>query len=82
MAIPGTDAAPAIPQHRARITNRPVRLGLNPRAKLAKNLRNLHEFWEEYMFGIGDNKAAKDFTRKFTEFGIRPTEVPPAPGCQ
>ena len=59
MAIP---AGPPVPQHRARASNRPVRLGINPRAKLAKNLRSLHEFWEEYMFGIGDNKPAKAFT--------------------
>ena len=24
--------------------------------------RSLYELWEEYWFGIGDNKAAKDFT--------------------
>ena len=46
----------------ARATNAPVRLGINPHAKLAGNPRSLHEYWEEFMFGIGDNKAAKDFT--------------------
>ena len=39
-----------------------VRQGINPHAKLEKNLRNLTELWTEYMFGVGDNKAAKDWT--------------------
>ena len=51
-----------VEQGGTRATNRAVRLGINPQAKLVSNLRSLHEFWEEFMFGIGDNKAAKDFT--------------------
>ena len=41
----------------------PVRYNPSPNAKLAKGLRNLTEFWEEYVFGIGDNKPAKDFDK-------------------
>ena len=45
-----------------RATTRAVRLGIHPTAKLATNLRSLHEFWEEFMFGVGENKPAKNFT--------------------
>ena len=38
------------------------RAGISPYAQLAPNIRSMHELWEEYMFGIGDNKPAKDFT--------------------
>lgn len=45
-----------------RATNQRVRLGISPHAKLQNNLRSLHELWEEYVFGIGDNKPAKEWT--------------------
>lgn len=54
---------PRPPPPPPRVSNQRVRLGISPYAKLEKNLKNLHEFWEEYMFGIGENKAAKDFTK-------------------
>jgi len=31
-------------------------------ARLQKRLSSLHDYWEEYQFGIGDNKAAKSFS--------------------
>lgn len=39
-----------------------VRQGISANARLEKNIRNLHELWTEFLFGIGDNKAAKDWT--------------------
>jgi hypothetical protein len=32
------------------------------RAELCPRPKSLHELWTEYMFGIGGQKAAKDFT--------------------
>ena len=29
---------------------------------MERNIRNLHAFWEEWQFGIGNNKATKDWT--------------------
>ena len=45
-----------------RPSNEPTRVDVSPNANLADNVRSLTELWEEYMFGLGDNKPAKDFT--------------------
>ena len=49
-----------------------MRYNPSPNAKLAKGLRNLAEFWEEYVFGIGNNKPAKDFTKDDRNGQTRP----------
>jgi hypothetical protein len=35
----------------------------SPNARLEPNIRTLADLWEEYEFGIGTNKAAKNFTK-------------------
>jgi hypothetical protein len=32
------------------------------RAELTPRPKSLHELWQEYMFGIGNRKPAKDFS--------------------
>jgi hypothetical protein len=36
---------------------------ISPNAQLEPNIRTLADLWEEYKFGIGTNKAAKNFTK-------------------
>jgi hypothetical protein len=33
------------------------------RAELTPRPKSLHELWEEYTFGMGDQKSAKEFTQ-------------------
>lgn len=35
---------------------------IDPNAKLEKNLKSLFDYWQEYRYGMGNNKPAKDFT--------------------
>ena len=37
---------------------------VNNLATLSNNPKSLHELWNEYEIGIGNRKAAKDFTRR------------------
>ena len=53
-AVPGAIAIPARCDDRARLVDRP---------------KSLHILWNEYMFGSGNNKPAKDFTPE--ERGMR-----------
>jgi hypothetical protein len=53
---------------------RPARRAIQREAKLVARPRCLYELWQEYQFGIGNNKAAKDFTsaeRNNTDDGIK-----------
>jgi hypothetical protein len=38
-------------------------VGQDERAELTPRPKSLHELWQEYMFGIGDRKPAKDFSK-------------------
>ena len=41
---------------------RPARPAVSREAKLVPRPRSLYELWQEYQFGIGNNKPAKNFT--------------------
>jgi hypothetical protein len=41
---------------------RPARRAIEREARLVKQPRCLYELWQEYQFGIGNNKPAKNFT--------------------
>ena len=54
----GRQAVPQTGQY-----NHQVDESFNPHAVLVPRLRTLHQLWEEYINGIGNNKPAKFFTR-------------------
>ncbi|CAB9500102.1 unknown protein [Seminavis robusta] len=59
------EAAPPPPPPRpprAEPTRAATRGDVSQYAKLCPNVKSLTEMWQEYQFGIGTNKAAKDFT--------------------
>jgi hypothetical protein len=37
-------------------------VGPDESAELTPRPKNFHELWQEYMFGIGNRKLAKDFS--------------------